>query len=67
MTDKYDRQDGAPNPTPDSAEEASTHGEDRPAFVAEQGMEEDRAGQGLGQLNEADKERLADPKQQAAD
>lgn len=67
MSDKYDRQDGAPHPRPDSAEAASTPGEERPAFVDEEGIEEGLAGQGLGQLNEEDEKRLADSKRQAAD
>ena len=67
MSDKYDQQDGAPNPAPDSAEAASTPGEERDAFVADRGMEEGLAGQGLGQLNEEDEKRLADTKRQVAD
>lgn len=67
MTDKYDRQDGSPNPRPDSAEAASTPGEERDAFVNDRGIEEGLAGQGLGQLNEEDEKRLADTKRQAAD
>jgi hypothetical protein len=68
MNDKYDQQDGAPHPRPDSGEAASTTaGEERDAFVNERGIEEGLAGQGLGQLNEEDEKRLADAKQQAAD
>ena len=67
MNDKYDQQDGAPHPRPDSGEAASAPGEERDAFVNERGIEEGLAGQGLGQLNEEDEKRLADPKRQAAD
>ena len=66
MSDKYDKQDGAPNPVADSGEAASTPGEERDAFVNDRGIEEGLAGQGLGQFNEADEKRLADPKQQAS-
>ena len=67
MSDKYDKQDGAPHPRPDSDEAASTPGEERDAFVSDRGIEEGLAGQGLGQLNEEDEKRLADTKRQAAD
>ena len=67
MGERYDRQDGAPHPRPDSAEAASAPGEERDAFVNNRGIEEGLAGQGLGQLNEEDEKRLADTKRQAAD
>ena len=66
MSDKYDQQDGAPHPRPDSGEAASAPGEKPDAFVNNRGIEEGLAGQGLGQLNEEDEQRLAD-QQQAAD
>lgn len=67
MTKKYDQQDGAPNPRPDSGEAVSDPNSAHPAMIGERKTQENMGGQGLGQLNEADEERLADPQQQVAD
>jgi hypothetical protein len=66
MTEKYDQQDRAPNPRPDSGEAVSDPNNAHPATIGERKTEEDMAGQGLGQLNEADKERFSDPEKQVA-
>lgn len=66
MTEKYDQQDGAPNPRPDSGEAVSDPNNAHPATIGEAKTQENMGGQGLGQLNKEDEERLADPQQQVA-
>ncbi len=57
MVEKYDRQDGAPNPRPDSGE-AVADANDASAVTGERSTQENMAGQGLGQMTPTDEERV---------
>jgi hypothetical protein len=49
MTERYDQQDGSPNPRPDSGEAVSDPNNARPAMIGERSTEDKVGGQGLGQ------------------
>jgi hypothetical protein len=49
MTERYNQQDGSPDPRPDSGEAVSDPNNARPAVVGERSTQEDMGGQGLGQ------------------
>lgn len=49
MSEKYDQQDGSPNPRPDSGEAVSDPNHARPAMIGERSTEDSVGGQGLGQ------------------
>ena len=51
MTERYDRQDGAPQTEPDKGENVSDPNEAHPATTGERSTEEKVAGQGLGQYS----------------
>ena len=54
MSEKYDRQDGAPTTRPDSAETVEDDKNARPATIGDRSTEEGVAGQGLGQIKDGD-------------
>jgi hypothetical protein len=54
MTERYDQQDGSPNPRPDSGEAVSDPNNARPAVIGERSTQENMAGQGLGQYKGAE-------------
>jgi hypothetical protein len=49
MAEKYDQQDGSPNPRPDSGETVLDPNDAHPAVVGERSTQENIGGQGLGQ------------------
>ena len=51
MAEKYNQQDGGPNPHPDSNEVVTDPNNARPATVGERSTQENMAGQGLGQMS----------------
>lgn len=67
MTEKYNQQDGGPNPPPDSNEVVSDPNNARPAMIGERSTQENMAGQGLGQITGQEGEKgTADTRQKAA-
>jgi hypothetical protein len=56
VTEKYNQQDGSPDPQPDSGEAVSDPKGARPAVVGERSTEEGVGGQGLGQMKNMDEE-----------
>ncbi len=56
MTERYNQQTGGPAIQPDSGEIVSDPNGDHPAVVGERSTVEGRAGQGLGQMSDADNE-----------
>jgi hypothetical protein len=56
VTEKYNQQDGSPDPQPESGEGVADPNDARPAVVGERSTEEGVGGQGLGQLKNSDDE-----------
>ena len=56
MTEQYNQQTGGPVISPDSGENVSDTDGDHPAVSGERSTEEGQAGQGLGQMSDADNE-----------
>ena len=54
MAERYDRQDGSPDPRPDSGEAVSDPNNAHPAVIGERSTQENMAGQGLGQYKGED-------------
>jgi hypothetical protein len=52
MSEKYNQQDGSPNPRPDSGEAVPDPNNARPAVVGERSTQENIGGQGLGQYKD---------------
>jgi hypothetical protein len=59
VSEKYDQQDGAPQTQPDSGETVNDPKGARPATIGERSTEDNVAGQGLGQIKDADIEHRA--------
>lgn len=59
MSERYDRQDGAPEVRPDSGETAKDEEGARSATIGERSTEDKVAGQGLGQMKEGEAEHRA--------
>ncbi len=61
MGERYDQQDGAPQLRPDSNETVAEKGAERTATIGERGTEDEGkvAGQGLGQMKDAETEHRA--------
>ena len=54
MTEKYDQQDGAPDPRPDTDTAVNDQNDAHPATVGERSTQENMGGQGLGQMPDHD-------------
>lgn len=59
MSERYNRQDGAPEIRPDSEETVTGKNQNRPATTGERSTEDKVAGQGLGQMPDEEAEHRA--------
>jgi hypothetical protein len=59
VSERYDRQDGAPQTRPDSGETVNDKTEGGQAIIGERSTKDDVAGQGLGQMKDEDIEHRA--------